>query len=98
MWQKVHLEQNNSNFYPCMAFKMGLQYQKSNSIVQYATNYFQYNQKYEKISEESRNMKFLHAVGPIAISLAVWPQLIAENERKIWHIVPSLWQTTVSQN
>ena len=40
-------------------------------------------------------MKFLHAVGPIAISLAVWPQLIAENERKIWHIVPSLWQTTV---
>ena len=40
-------------------------------------------------------MKFLHAVGPIAISIAVWPQLIAENERKIWHIVPSLWQTTV---
>ena len=41
-------------------------------------------------------MKFLHAVGPIAISIAVWPQLIAENERKIWHIVPSLWQTTVT--
>ena len=38
-------------------------------------------------------MKFLHAVGPIAISIAVWPQLIAENIRKIWHIVPSLWQT-----
>ena len=50
-----------------------------------------------KISEESINMKFLHAIGPIAISLAVWLQLIAENEGKIWHIVPSLWQTTVQQ-
>ena len=40
-------------------------------------------------------MKFLHAVGPIAIFIAVWQQLIAENKRKIWHIVQSLWQTTV---
>ena len=41
-------------------------------------------------------MKFLHAVGPIAIFIAVWQQLIAENKRQIWHIVQSLWQTTVS--
>ena len=40
-------------------------------------------------------MKFFDAVGPIAISLLVWSQYFAENERKICHIVPSLWQTTV---
>ena len=40
-------------------------------------------------------MAFLNAVGPISIT--VWPQLFAENERKIWHIFPSFWQTTVSK-
>ena len=43
----------------------------------------------KKISKESKNMKFLNAVGSITISLTVWLQLFAENEREIWHIVPS---------
>ena len=57
--------------------------------------YLWYNYKSEKISYENRNIKFLDAVGPIAISLLIWSQYSAENKRKIRHIVPSLWQTTV---
>ena len=28
MWQKVHLEQENLDFWPCMALNMSLKYQK----------------------------------------------------------------------
>ena len=36
--------------------------------------YFHIKLNSKKISKESRNMKFLDAVGPIAISLLVWSQ------------------------
>ena len=35
----------------------------------------------KKIIEERRNMKFLDAVGPFAISKSVWSQLLDENEK-----------------
>ena len=35
----------------------------------------------KKIIKESKNMKFLVALGPIAISKSVWSQLLDENEK-----------------
>ena len=82
MWQIVNLEQDKFNFRPCLTLDMGLQprieikvYSNppifSQFLLTQESNIEQFykNEKYEKISYESRNVIFF-----IVLYLAVWSQ------------------------